>query len=109
MRFPYRFRQVHADKIFAAWMKADQPPYIRIIPVEPLAAPTSFATTEKADAMVTVITARCWNDRGVMRFEPATPADLAVAEDWEKRHRDTESEAFTWLPTFPVSEAEGTG
>lgn len=99
MKLPLKFRQIHTDAIFSAWMRCGQAPYVRIIPEEPLGRPLGLSDTVPETA-ITIVTVRCWNDRGVMKFEAASPADLRVAQEWSERHRDTSPADFRWLPNL---------
>jgi hypothetical protein len=88
LRLPWLFRQVHGDKIFSTWMRNDKSPFMNIIPREPLGRVlVDFPGDALPDGTVTIVTVRCWNDRGVMQYEAASPADLKVAQDWCDRYR----------------------
>ena len=95
--FPLLFRQVHGDALFKLWVKLDQPKVVRIIPLEPLEPPLSVYGAIPS-CTVTVVAARCWNDRGTMRYEAYSEADLRVAEEWARKHADTPLERFKWYP-----------
>jgi hypothetical protein len=82
MKAPNLFHQLHGDTIFQAWVRQGQPPFVRVIPKEPLGA---FDLTSPMPEEVTVVTVRCWNNAGVLNYAPATPADLSVMQDWVKR------------------------
>lgn len=101
MKLPHLFRQVHATSIFNAWMRNGQPPIVRIVPIEPLRyAAANFDTGVTPDNHVSVITLRCWNDRGTMQFEAASEADWQVAKEWAARHAETAPGDFEWVPEF---------
>lgn len=101
MRLPHLFRQIHGDTIFSIWMQNDQAPFVRVIPQESLGRVEWKPPGGKApDSSGTTVTVRCWNDRGVMDYEAASQADLAVAQEWARKHRETPPEEFKWLPEF---------
>lgn len=85
MKLPLLFRQVHGDQIFKIWSRNDQTPIVRIVPQEPLGRVTTVSGAAMPDSSVTIVTVRCWNDRGTMQYEAASPADLAVAQEWARR------------------------
>lgn len=98
MKLPNIFCQVHGDQIFSSWISAGQPPFVRVAPREPLGhAPWRPETMPDS---VTIVTVRCWNDHGVMKYEAASPDDLKAAQEWSKKHRDSQPEDFKWLPSF---------
>jgi len=101
MKLPYLFRQIHGDHIFRIWVSNRQPPMVRIVPQEPLGCvEQELPSGIMPNATVTLVTVRCWNDRGTIQFEAATPADLTVAEEWAERHKDTPPEDFKWMPNL---------
>lgn len=92
MKLPALFLQVHGDSIFNTWIKCGQPPFVKVIPRKPpgfISSPSS---------RVTVVTLRCWNDRGVMRTEAASPIDLKVVQAWAARYADMSLDDFNWVP-----------
>lgn len=96
MILPHLFRVVHGDTIFSIWLRLGQPDIVKIVPQE-LLGRVSVQCPQQG-LSVTIVHVRCWNDRGVMKFEAASPADLRVAEDWAKRHQNTQPEEFKWTP-----------
>lgn len=100
MRLPSKFLQVHAGEIERCFHRL----IFRIIPKEPLGGVKADIASVEA-ATITVVTVRCVKDHGTIRVEAFSPADLAVADEWEKRHRDTTLEEFAWFPAFERAEA----
>lgn len=93
MKLPRLFLQVHQDQLFKLFMQAGE--VVRIIPREPLGmVDLSGPETQTVE----VVTVRCINDRGTVRFEAFSKDDLAVAAAWAEKHRDTAPEEFEWLP-----------
>jgi hypothetical protein len=106
MRLPHLFCQLHGSAIFSIWVRNDQSLFVKVIPQEPLGAVVTMPDDKAMpDSTVTVVTVRCWNDRGIMRFGAASPADLKAAQEWADRHRDTPPESFQWVPRHNASSA----
>jgi hypothetical protein len=99
MKLPHMFCQIHGSTIFNLWMENCRPPIVRVIPQEPLGR-VEMNPSPVPDFSVTVVSVRCWNDRGTMQFEAASPADLKVAQEWAERHRETAPEDFRWVPSL---------
>lgn len=98
MKLPHLFHRLHDQEVFRAWLSAGRPPCVRVIPREPLGR-VSLAAPRDLPDLATVVSLRCWNDAGVMRYEAWGPEDLATVEAWAARHQGTPQEDFTWLPT----------
>lgn len=92
MVLPKRFEAIHTDGVFSCWIK-DRPDLVRIIPREPLGPPL------QSPESVTIVTVRCWNDHGAMRFEAASSVDLEAARAWETQYAKVTDEDLDWLPT----------
>jgi hypothetical protein len=97
MKLPHLFRQIHGTSIFNAWVRAGRPPIVRVIPQEPLRL-VEIDSGAMPDNSVTVVSVKCWNDRGSVWFEAASVADLNVAKAWAERHAGTPPEDFKWFP-----------
>lgn len=73
-----------------------------IIPREPL-GPVALNSRPMPDANVTAVQLSCTVDHGTLLVEAHSGADLAVAEQWVKKHHNMPPEDFTWLPSFKES------
>lgn len=96
MIIPRKFRAVHSKVLEQAYHVSG--PVFNMLPKEPIGR-VSDKPLDLTEMTVTMVSVRVTNDRGTLRIEPFSPADLAVMEDWEVRHRDTPVEEFDWLPS----------
>lgn len=94
------FCQINQREIISCFRR--QGPVFRIIPREPLGSVT-FDGSLMPDGVVTVVMLSCAVDHGTLRVEAYSEADLAVAEHWAEKHKNTPPEDFTWLPSFEES------
>lgn len=92
MKFPRKFLELHTDNLFALFQRYGE--VVRIIPREPLGAVSLDGPPIGADDLVTPVTVRCINRAGTVYFEPFSKADLATAEAWAEKHKDTTRDEF---------------
>lgn len=89
MKLPWLFLQIHQHQLKVAFDRYGS--VFKIIPKEPIGRVTLGLPTI-VDSCVTFVTIRAVEQHGVFSFEAYSAADLAVATDWAKRHRDTPPE-----------------
>lgn len=94
MQLPRLFLELHGGQLFKLFQQYGE--VVQIAPREPLGD-----ISEPPPEFMTVVTVRCINDRGTVRFEALTTGDQKAAEDWAEKHKRTTREQFDWLPFTP--------
>lgn len=89
---PRLFRDVFTETIFGTWVAMGQPPVVTVALKEPMKPPLLDGPC--GDETVIVVSVRCRNVRGVLRYEATNPAMLACIEAWSDQWKDKTADDF---------------